>query len=170
MDRVEDVTRWTGRCSSRGLALLSLGLVLVIGAVGGATLIITRGTGAPAWVGGLVVVVALVVGIAGWLLSSLDVRVEDERVVVAFGPFGWPRRVIALADIREVSAGLIEPTEWGGWGYRWIPWAKASAAVVRRGEGIILGLEDGRRFAVTVGDSRAGAVAIGQAIEDRRRR
>jgi len=164
------VTRWTGRCSSRGLALLSLGIVLIIGGIGGAILIGTRGTDAPAWVGWSVVAIALVVGIAGWLLSSLVVRVEDERVVIAFGPFGWPRRVIALADIREVSAGQIEPMEWGGWGYRWIPWAKASAAVIRRGQGIILGLEDGRRFAVTVGDSRAGAVAIGEALEARRTR
>lgn len=164
------MTRWTGRCSSRGLALLSLGIVLVLGAIGGAVLILTRGTDAPAWLGWGIVVVALVVGVFGWLLSSLVVRVEGDRVVVAYGPFGWPRRVIALADVREVSAGQIEPMEWGGWGYRWIPWAKASAAVIRRGPGIVLGLEDGRRFAVTVGDARAGAVAIGEALEARRRR
>jgi hypothetical protein len=164
------VTRWTGRCSSRGLALLSLGIVLVLGAIGGAVLILMRGTDGPAWIGWAIVVVAVVVGVFGWLLSSLVVRVEDDRVVVAYGPFGWPRRAIALADVREVSAGQIEPMEWGGWGYRWIPWAKASAAVIRRGPGIVLGLEDGRRFAVTVGDARAGAVAIGEALEARRRR
>jgi hypothetical protein len=164
------VTRWTGRCSSRGLALLSLGIVLVIGGIGGALLIGTRGTDVPPWLGWGLVVVAVVVGVAGWLLSSLEVRVDDDAVVVAFGPFGWPRRVIGLGEIREVSAGQIEPTEWGGWGYRWIPWAKASAAVIRRGQGIILGLEDGRRFAVTVADARAGAVAIGEALEARRRR
>ncbi|MFC6239303.1 hypothetical protein [Longivirga aurantiaca] len=164
------MTRWTGRCASRGLALLSLGIVLVIGGVGGALLLATRGTGAPAWIGWLLVVVAVVVGVAGYLLSSLVMRVEDDRVVVAYGPFGWPRRTLALADIREVSAGQIDPMEWGGWGYRWIPWARASAAVIRRGPGIVLGLEGGRRFAVTVDESRAGAVAIGEALEAARRR
>ena len=56
--------------------------------------------------------------------------------------------------------------EWGGWGYRWIPWAKASAAVIRRGPGIALVLRDGRRFAVTVDDAvdrRAGGVGRARA-------
>ena len=148
---------------------MSLGLVLVIGGIGGALLIATRG-GAPRWVGWLLVAVALVVGVFGYLLSSLALRVQDERIVVAYGPFGWPRRVIGLGEIREVSTGQIEPMEWGGWGYRWIPWAHASAAVIRRGPGVILGLEDGRRFVVTVDDAVAAAVAIGEALEARRKR
>jgi hypothetical protein len=164
------VTTWTGRCASRGLAVLSLGIVLVIGGIGGALLIASRGSDVPPWLGWLLVVVALVVGFLGFLLSSLEVRVEAERVVVAFGPFGWPRRTVALADVREVAAGQIEPMEWGGWGYRWNPSARATAAVIRRGPGIVLGLEDGRRFAVTVEDARAGAVAVGEALEARRAR
>ena len=63
-----------------------------------------------------------------------------------------------------MSAIQVEPTEWGGWGYRWIPWAKASAAVVRRGPGIALVLRDGRRFAVTVEDAVAGAQAVSAAL------
>jgi hypothetical protein len=150
--------------------VLSLGIVLVIGGIGGALLIASRGSAVPPWLGWLLVVVALVVGFFGFLLSSLEVRVESERVVVAFGPFGWPRRTVALADVREVAAGQIEPMEWGGWGYRWNPSARATAAVIRRGPGIVLGLEDGRRFAVTVEDARAGAVAVGEALEARRAR
>lgn len=159
------MTRWTGRCASRGLAVLSLGIVLVIGAIGGALLIGTRGTDTPAWLGWGLVAVAIVVGVVGYLLSSLVVRVEDDRVVVAYGPFGWPRRVIGLGEIREVSAGPIDPMEWGGWGYRWIPWAKASAAVIRKGPGIELVLTDGRRFAVTVDDAVNGAKATSAAID-----
>ena len=161
---------WTGRCASRGLALLSLGILLVIGGFGAGLLFVARGGATPAWPGWLLVVVAVLVGILGYLLSSLEVRVEPDRVVVAFGPFGRPRRIVALSDVREVSAGQIEPMEWGGWGYRWNPAAHATAAVIRRGPGIILGLEDGRRFAVTVDDAHAGAVAVGQAIEARRGR
>ncbi len=150
--------------------MLSLGIVLVIGGVGGALLLASRGSDVPPWLGWLLVAVAVVVGFFGFLLSSLEMRVESERVVVAFGPFGWPRRTVALADVREVAAGQIEPMEWGGWGYRWNPAARATAAVIRRGPGIVLGLEDGRRFAVTVDDTYAGAVAIGEALEAKRRR
>ena len=64
---------------------------------------------------------------------------------------------------------MVEPTEWGGWGYRWIPWARASAAVVRRGPGIALVLRDGRRFAVTVDDAVAGARATSAALARRPR-
>lgn len=149
--------------------MLSLGIVLVIGGLGGSLLIAVRGSDTPAWPGWFLLGVAAVVGFFGYLLSSLEVRVEPQRVVAAYGPFGWPRRSVDLADVREVSAAQIEPLQWGGWGYRWIPWAHASAAVIRRGPGIVLGLEDGRRFAVTVDDAHAGAVAVGHALEARRR-
>lgn len=155
---------WTGRCASRGLALLGLGLALVMAALGIGTVIALTGSGAPTWVGWLVAVLGLVVGVSGWLLSSLQVRVTGTAFTVAFGPVGWPRRVIALAEIADVSAIQVEPTEWGGWGYRWIPWAKASAAVIRRGPGIALVLRDGRRFAVTVDDAVAGAQTISAAL------
>jgi hypothetical protein len=148
--------------------VLALGLTLVLLGVG--LLLLLIGGDAPSWVGWLVVAIALVVGVSGYLLSSLEARVEDDRFVVAFGPLGVPRRTIPLAQIREVAAAQIEPTEWGGWGYRWIPWAHASAAVIRRGPGIVLGLEDGRRFAVTVDDAREGAVALGHALEAARGR
>ena len=55
---------------------------------------------------------------------------------------------------------MVDPMKWGGWGYRWIPWAKASAAVIRKGPGIELLLKDGRRFAVTVEDAVTGAQTI----------
>jgi hypothetical protein len=155
---------WSGRCASRGFALLALGLTLVLTAVGIGTVIALSGSGAPVWVGWLVAVVGLVVGISGWLLSSLEVRVTARDLTVAFGPWGVPRRVIALADVVDVSAIQVEPTQWGGWGYRWIPWAQASAAVIRRGPGIALVLHDGRRFAVTVEDAVAGAQAASAAL------
>ncbi len=160
----ERVTIWTGRCSSRGFALLGVGLTIVLAAVGIGTVIALNGSGAPAWVGWLVAGVGVAVGVLSWLLSSLEVRVEETRFVVAFGPWGWPRRVIPLARIRTASAIVVEPTQWGGWGYRWIPWANASAAVIRRGPGIALVLTDGRRFAVTVDDAVAGAQATSRAL------
>jgi hypothetical protein len=165
---VSEPLLWTGRCASRGLALLALGVTLVLSAVGLGLVIALSGSGAATWVGWLVAAVGVGVGIAGWLLSSLEVRVTETRLTVAFGPWGWPRTVIDLGDVSEVSAILVEPMEWGGWGYRWIPWARASAAVIRRGPGIALVRRDGRRFVVTVEDAVAGAQATSSAAGRRR--
>ncbi len=160
---------WSGTCRSRGFAVLAVGVTLVLVAVGIGTVIALQGTGVPVWLGWVLAVVGLVVGILGWLLSSLEARVDSQRFVVAFGPVGWPRRTIRIVDLREASAIVVEPREWGGWGYRWIPWARASAAVIRRGPGIELVLADGRRFAVTVNDAVAGAQATSAAIDAARR-
>ena len=157
-------TTWSGRCASRGYALLGVGFALVLAAIGFATVIVAAGSGAAAWAGWTVVLVGLVVGVVARLTSSLEVRLGEKTFTVAFGPFGRPRRVVALADVVDASAILVEPLEWGGWGYRWIPWANASAAVVRRGPGIALALRDGSRFAVTVDDAVDGARATSAAL------
>ncbi len=156
---------WTGTCRSRGFAVLAVGVTILLVGVGIGTVIALQGSGVPLTLGWVLAVVGVVVGITGWLLSSLEVRVDAERFVVAFGPFGWPRRVIPLSEVREASAIVVEPREWGGWGYRWIPWAGASAAVIRRGPGIELVLADGKRFAVTVNDAVEGAKTTSAAID-----
>jgi hypothetical protein len=157
-------TLWTGRCASKGVALLAVGLTLVLAAVGVGTVIALSGSGAPTWPGWFVAAVGLAVGVLGWMLSSLEVRLTEETFTFAFGPAHWPRRVIALTDVGDASAIIVEPMEWGGWGYRWIPWARASAAVIRRGPGIALILRDGRRFAVTVDDAVTGAKLTSAAL------
>jgi hypothetical protein len=156
---------WSGRCASRGFALLGLGVALVLVAVGLGTAVALAGSGAPVWVGWFVAATGLVVGVLGWLLSSLEVRVTEDAVTTAFGPWGRPRRVIALSEVVDASAIRVEPMDWGGWGYRWIPRAKASAAIIRRGPALALVLKDGRRFAVTVDDAVAGAQATSAAID-----
>ena len=156
---------WTGRCSSRGFALLSAGFALVLVAIGVGTVIVSSGVGVAAISGWVVAAVGILVGVVGWLLSSLEVRLAAETFTVAFGPLRWPRRVVALSDVDDVSAIVVDPLEWGGWGYRWIPWANASAAVIRRGPGIALRLRDGRRFAVTVDQAVDGARATSAALD-----
>ncbi|HET7901460.1 MAG TPA: hypothetical protein VFL59_09750 [Candidatus Nanopelagicales bacterium] len=156
---------WSGTCRSRGFAVLAVGITLLLVAVGIGTVIALQGTGVPLALGWVLAVVGVIVGVTGWLLSSLEARVDATSFTVRFGPFGWPRRVIRLADVRDAAAIMVEPREWGGWGYRWIPWARASAAVIRRGPGIVLTLVDGRRFAVTVNDAAAGAQAASAAID-----
>lgn len=163
MDVVQTI--WRGRCASRGFALLGVGLTLVLVALGVGIAIALQGQAAAEWTGWFVAVVGIVVGVLSYVMSSLEVRVDATRFVVAFGPFGWPRRTIALREVVDVSAIIVDPNEWGGWGYRWIPWAKASAAVIRKGPGIALVLRDGRRFAVTVDDAVGGAQATSAALD-----
>jgi len=153
-------TLWTGRCSSRGLAVLGLGLTLVLVAVGVGTVLALRGSDTSSgvrWTGWAVAVVGLVVGVLTWLMSSLEVRLTEQTFTVANGRFGRPRSVIALADVADASAIMVEPAQWGGWGYRWNPRANATAAVIRKGPGIQLELTDGRRYVVTVEDAVTGA-------------
>jgi hypothetical protein len=155
---------WTGRCASRGFALLAIGLTLVLAAVGIGIVIALSGSGAPTWAGWFVAATGLVVGVLGWVLSSLEVRLTEDTLTVAFGPLGWPRRVIDLTQVTDASAIMVDPMEWGGWGSRWIPWARASAAVIRRGPGIALTMRDGHRFAVTVDDAINGAKLTSAAL------
>ena len=152
--------RWTGTCSSKGFALMGLGFTLIYVALSGFYLLTSRNTPTPGWVGWLLVFVGLFIGVSGYVLSSLRVEVTDEAVAVRFGPTGWPQRRIPMDQIEAAEAIMVDPLKWGGWGYRWMPWAKASAAVIRKGPGIELQLKDGRRFAVTVNDSVAGAQTI----------
>jgi hypothetical protein len=158
---------WTGRCSSRGLAVLGLGLALVLLALGAGTVIALRGSDASAgvsWIGWLVAVLGLAVGILTWLMSSLEVRLTEDTFTVANGPFGLPRRVVDLTDVADASAIMVEPAQWGGWGYRWNPRADATAAVIRKGPGIQLELKDGRRYVVTVDDAVTGAQLTSAAL------
>ncbi len=152
--------RWTGSCSSKGTALLGVGVALIAVAIGAFTLLAFRGTREPAWPGWFSIAVGLLVAFLAYNFSSLRVHAKETAVSIRFGPFGWPGRVIAYADIESADAIMVDPMKWGGWGYRWIPWAKASAAVIRKGPGIELLLKDGRRFAVTVEDAVTGAQTI----------
>jgi hypothetical protein len=157
-------TLWSGRCASRGLALLGAGLTLILVALGIGMVLALSGSGAPTWVGWFVAAVGILVGAHAWLVSSLVVRLTEETFTVAFGPFGWPRRVIPLTAVADASAIVVEPMEWGGYGYRWIPWARTSSVVLRRGPGIALALRDGRRFAVTVTGAVDGAKLTSAAL------
>ena len=139
---------------------MGLGFTLIFGALGSFYLLAVRGSQTPSWTGWLLLFVGLFIGVTGYALSSLRVDVSDHDIAIRFGPLGWPRRIIPISSVEGADAIMVDPMKWGGWGYRWIPWAKASAAVLRKGPGIELQLRDGRRVAVTVNDSVAGAQTI----------
>ena len=147
--------------------MLGLGIALVLLAIGAGTVLALRGSDASSgvsWVGWVVAVIGVGVGVLTWLMSSLEVRLTEDTFTVANGPFGRPRRVIALVEVADASAIMVEPSQWGGWGYRWNPRARATAAVIRKGPGIVLTLADAGRFAVTVNDAASGAAATTAAL------
>ena len=139
---------------------MGVGFALIFTALGAFLVLALNGNADVQWVGWLLIGVGVFIGLTGWSLSSLRVDVSDDEVCVRFTPLGLPRRTIGYADIASVEAIMVDPMRWGGWGYRWIPWAHASAAVIRKGPGLEILMTDGRRFAVTVDDAVAGAQTI----------
>jgi len=135
---------WTSHATSRPLqamGVVALGLGGVFVAAG------------PRWPA----LVMFVVALAGLGLSEIHVKVGAEGLRVDYGPWRLPRQHIDLDDVVSAEAIDVRPTEWGGWGYRWVPWKNASAVVLRAGPGICLNRADGRRFVVTVDDPEAAA-------------
>ncbi|MER5888162.1 hypothetical protein ABT160_30445 [Streptomyces sp. NPDC001941] len=153
---------WTGRATNRvqwllaaaGAACMALGIELAVDS---------------AWTSGVVPLAMSVVGcVAAGLLVlfgtlafvHVAVRVDHHSMEVRCGHIGLPRRRIPLDHV--VSAEFepaVTPRQWGGWGYRWRP-EKGMAVVVRRGEGLVLRLGDGRSFTVTVDDAESAVRVI----------
>ena len=96
-----------------------------------------------------------VIAVAVVLTSELGVRVDQAGVHTLWGPFGWPRPRIPLADIASAHAERIEPMSWGGWGYRIS--SRGVAAVIRRGPGLVVERFDKPTYAVTVPDAERAA-------------
>ncbi|MFF2779172.1 hypothetical protein ACFVU3_30290 [Streptomyces sp. NPDC058052] len=159
---------WTGHATNRfqwvaavaGAACMALGITLAVESP---------------WTSGIAALVMAVVGcVAAGLLVlfgtlafvHVEVRVDERAMEVRCGHIGVPRRTIPFTEVVDAAyAPTVTPRHWGGWGYRWRP-DGGTAVVVRRGEGLVLRLADGRSFTVTV-DGAEGAVA---SIRDHLRR
>ncbi|MGW0825713.1 hypothetical protein [Streptomyces sp. NPDC002845] len=153
---------WTGRATNRvqwlpalgGAACMALGIELAVDS---------------AWTSGTAPLVMSVVGCiaAGVLVLfgtlafvHLTVKVDKDSLEVRCGHIGVPRRRIPLSEVAGADfAPRVTPRHWGGWGYRWRP-EKGTAFVVRRGEGVVLRLWDGRTFTITVDDAEAAVRII----------
>jgi hypothetical protein len=153
---------WTGSATNRmqwllalaGAACLALGIELAVDSM---------------WTSGIAALAMSVVGcIAAGLLIlfgtlafvHVAVKVDKDSLEVRCGHIGLPRRVIPLSHVVGADvAKAVSPREWGGWGYRSRP-EIGTAVVVRRGEGVVLSLGDGRKFTVTVDDAEAAVRII----------
>ncbi|MEU9997230.1 hypothetical protein [Streptomyces sp. NPDC050848] len=153
---------WTGRATNR------LQWVAAVAGAGFMGLGITLAVDSP-WTSGIAPLLMAVIGCmaAGLLVLfgtlafvHVEVRVDEQAMVVRCGHIGVPRRRILLSQV--VGADYlprVTPHEWGGWGYRWRP-EKGKAVIVRRGEALLLRLNDGRTFTVTVDDAESGVRVI----------
>ncbi|GAA4930164.1 hypothetical protein ACFPM3_24300 [Streptomyces coeruleoprunus] len=168
--RVPD--KWTGRATNRvqwllaavGAACLALGIELAVDS---------------AWSGGIAALLMAVVGcVAVGLLVlfgtlafvHVELTVDQYALEVRCGHMGVPRRRIPLDHVVGAEfVPRVTPRHWGGWGYRWRP-EKGTAVVVRRGEGLILTLGDGRSFTVTVDDAETAVRVIRHRLRMRRPR
>ncbi|WP_327321852.1 hypothetical protein OG735_04600 [Streptomyces sp. NBC_01210] len=155
-------TVWTGRATNRaqwllaaaGAACIALGIELAVDS---------------AWTSGIAPLLMSVIGcVAVGLLIlfgtlafvHVAVKVDSDAVEVRCGHIGLPRRRIPLDHVVGAEfAPKVTPRQWGGWGYRWRP-EQGTAVVVRRGEGVVVTLGDGRTFTVTVDDAEAAVRAI----------
>ncbi|MEE1755311.1 hypothetical protein [Streptomyces sp. SP18CS02] len=153
---------WTGRASNRlqwvlaiaGAACTALGVALAVGST---------------WTSGVAALLMAVIGcVAVGLLVlfgtlafvHVEMTVDRHALEVRCGHMGVPRRRITLDEVLGAEfVPSVTPCQWGGWGYRWRP-EKGTAVIVRRGEGLVLTLDDGRYFTVTVDDAEAAVDVI----------
>lgn len=97
----------------------------------------------------------------GVVFSQVEANVTNDGLRVRLG--GLPVRKIALGEVSSARSIDLEPTEWGGWGWRVAP--GRSAIVLRRGEALEVTFKNGRRFAITVDDSLAGAALLNGLVD-----
>ena len=101
--------------------------------------------------------------LAFWI-SWVEVQVRRDGLYIGFGPTAWPRQRLGWARVAQVQRINVRPTEWGGWGYRWVPWRKATAIVLRKGPGLRFDLAGDRVFVITLDDSANALAAVDRAL------
>jgi hypothetical protein len=109
---------------------------------------------------------ALVAVVLFWI-HVVSLRVDDRGLTVAWGPGRWPRVHVPLDEVVSVRSEHVEPLRWGGWGYRRT--LRGTAAVSRRGPGVVVERRGRVPLVVTV-DDPAGAVDVVDALLERRQR
>jgi len=98
--------------------------------------------------------------------STLITEVRRDGFYVQFGVAGIFRRKIAWENVAKVELIMVRPTEWGGWGYRWVPWRKGTAAVLRKGPGLRFDFANGKVFVVTIDDAENALAAIRRVLDE----
>ncbi|MER7701791.1 DUF1648 domain-containing protein [Kitasatospora sp. NPDC097605] len=143
---------WLSRTANPWLGLLAA--VAGLGAAGSA-LAGFAGLGAPAWA---LAAPLGVVALAGAGCSSVQARVTERGLTVAFGPLGLPARHWAPEEIASARSEQRTPAQVGGWGYRLS--GLGTTVMLRRGECLVIHPHQGTDFAVSVDDAERGAALL----------
>ena len=98
--------------------------------------------------------------------SSLTTEVRRDGFSIQFGVLSFLHRTIDWNNVAKVEVINVRPTEWGGWGYRWVPWRKGTAAVLRKGPGLKFEFGNGRVFVVTISDADNALAAIRRVMDE----
>ncbi len=89
-------------------------------------------------------VAAILIAIALLYFARLEVNVEEDYISVRFFPFHFFRpRKIFLDEVKSFAAEEYSPLkEFGGWGWRWLPFRYKMAYSVEGEECVRLTMED----------------------------
>ncbi|MEU9031662.1 DUF1648 domain-containing protein [Streptomyces sp. NPDC048383] len=90
--------------------------------------------------------------------ASVQARVTESGLEVAFGPLGRPVRRWAAQDIVSARAEKRTPAQVGGWGYRIS--GLGTTVMLRAGECLVIRPTKGTEFAVSVDDAETGAALL----------
>ncbi|MFZ4153114.1 DUF1648 domain-containing protein [Streptomyces pseudogriseolus] len=145
---------WLSRTSNRWLHLLAavtgiLALAATAGTMAG------LGGGVQGVAGAAPFAVATVVLLA---CASVQARVTEKGLEVAFGPLGWPARRWAADSIASAWAENRTAMQAGGWGYRLN--GLGTTVMLRGGECLVIRTVKGKDFAVSVDDAERGAALL----------
>lgn len=147
VDQVEvvpgEAVVWSGSAVAEQWLVVLAGAIIALGVV---LLLVSE-----PWAAGVLVLAGF--GVAS--LLRLRVTVGPAGVVARFGPFGVFRSSVPLTEVSQVTAEVVEPLAYGGWGYRLLPGTRA--IVVRRGPGLRVERRDGPTLVVTVDDAGVAA-------------
>ncbi|MDY7542671.1 MULTISPECIES: hypothetical protein [unclassified Cryobacterium] len=120
-------------------------------------LIVTGRDGGPAAdVFGGVVLLVLGVLMLGFARLRISVDWRGLKVVTWF--LGIALKTIPLTEIESVHTDTLEPMNWGGWGYRFMP--GRSAIILRTGPGVVVTLTNGKQFAVSLDEPETPAALL----------
>ena len=114
-------------------------------------LAVLDGDRAVAWVPVLIAVIALA-------FTGFRVTVDPQGLRWR-GRLGLPRGHVPLEDIASAEVVQVDPSHYGGWGYRLSP-VHGTALVTRGGSALRVTRRDGRRFTITVDDAASGAALL----------
>ncbi|BCM71146.1 hypothetical protein EASAB2608_06480 [Streptomyces sp. EAS-AB2608] len=145
---------WLSRTSNPWLQAVSAVLGLLAGGAAVAVLAgLTDRTSGVTTAASLAVAAVLVL-----CCSSVQARVSERGLEVAFGPFGRPRRRWTPDGIASARAEHRTPAQVGGWGYRLS--GLGTTVMLRGGACLVVRSGTGREFAVSVDDAERGAALL----------